>query len=43
MKYGSCEVCKNWQAAAAGECPCDECDGEEYFEHMDNSTHTNDW
>jgi hypothetical protein len=34
MKYGDCEICKNWEAAEADEFPCDKCDGKEYFERL---------
>ncbi len=37
MKYWTCEICKNWEAAEAEEFPCDQCDGDKYFEHQDYS------
>lgn len=34
MKYGNCEICNNWEAALAEEYPCEECDGDKFFEHL---------
>jgi len=37
MKSGDCEVCKHWAASQSSDFPCDECDGESYFEYPEKS------
>lgn len=37
MKSSDCEVCKHWAASQSSDFPCDECDGESYFEYPEKS------
>jgi hypothetical protein len=38
MKKRDCEICKYWAASQSNDFPCDECDGETYFEYPEQAT-----